>query len=100
MLDSSDSDVEGFPDGSFDVGVVPRQNDTADSESDISLGEDLSDEEDGRGTSVGDAGDAGMFSERLSNINIPQFAEPTGPRHTFLSRQFLGASIFDVSVHR
>ena len=52
MSDSSDSEFEGFPDGSFDVvNVVPRQN-VADS--DISLGDDLSDEEEDRGASVSD----------------------------------------------
>ena len=85
MSDSSDSEFEGFSDGSFDVvNVVPRQN-VADSDSDISLGEDLSDEEEDRVASVGDAGGDETFSERLSNVTIPQFAEPTGPRHTLLS---------------
>ena len=85
MSDSSDSEFEWFPDGSFDVvNVVPRQN-VADSDSDISLGEDLSDEEEDRGASVGDTGGDETFSERLSNVTIPQFAEPTGPRHTLLS---------------
>ena len=85
MSDSSDSEFEGFPDGSFDVvNVVPRQN-VGDSDSDISLGEDLSDEEEDRGASVGDTGGDETFSERLSNVTIPQFAEPTGPRHTLLS---------------
>ena len=83
MSDSSNSEFEGFPDGSFDVvNVVPRQN-VADS--DISLGEDLSDEEEDRDASVRYAGGDETFSERLSNVNIPQFAEPTGPRHTLLS---------------
>ena len=83
MSDSSDSEFEGFPDGSFDVvNVVPRQN-VADS--DIILGEDLSDEEEDRGAGVGDTGGDEKFSERLSNVTIPKFAEPTGPRHTLLS---------------
>ena len=49
-------------------------------DSDISLGE-----EEDRGASVGDTGGDETFSERLSNVTIPQFAEPTGPRHTLLS---------------
>ena len=40
MSDSSDSDFEGFFEGSFDV-VVERQHDTVDSESDISSDEDV-----------------------------------------------------------
>ncbi len=109
MSDSSDSEFEGFPDGSFDVvNVVPRQN-VADSDSDISLGEDLSDEEEDRGASVGDTGGDETFSERLSNVTIPQFAEPTGPRHTLLSSasteayvavKCLGAVVSDASIYR
>ena len=88
MSDSSDSEFEGFPDASVDEGpvddVVPRQN-VPDSDSDISLGEDSSDEEGDNGASVDDAGGDETFSERLSNVNIPQFSEPTGPRHALLS---------------
>ena len=35
--DSSDSDFEGFLEGSFDVDVVERQHNTVNSDSDISL---------------------------------------------------------------
>ena len=51
MSDSSDSEFEGFPDASVDD-VVSRQNVP---DSDISLGEDSSDEEGDNGASVGDA---------------------------------------------
>ena len=98
MSDSSDSDFEGFPDASFDVNVVPRQNDIANSDSGISLGEDLSDEEDDHNARVGDAGGNGTFFEWNSNVNIPQFTELTGPRHTAV--KCLGARIFDAYVHR
>ena len=85
MSDSSDSEFEGFPDASVDdVVPQPRQN-VPDSVSDISLGEDSSDEEGDNDASVGDAGSDETFSERLSNVKIPQFSEPTGPRHMLLS---------------
>ena len=51
----------------------------------LRLGEDLSDEEDDHDASVGDVGGDETFSERLFNINIPQFGEPTGPKHMLLS---------------
>ena len=42
MSDSSDSDFEGFLERSFDIDIVERQHDTVDSDSDISLDEDIS----------------------------------------------------------
>ena len=43
MSYSRDSDFEGFLKGSFDVDVVKRRHDTVDSDSDISLDENISD---------------------------------------------------------
>ena len=42
ISDSSDSDFEGFLEGSFDIEVVERQHDTVNRDSDISLDEDVS----------------------------------------------------------
>ena len=42
MSDLSDSDFEGFLEGSFDVDVIERQRDTVDSDSNFSLDEDIS----------------------------------------------------------
>ena len=42
ISDSSESDFEGFLEGSFDVNVVERQHDTVNSDSNISLDENVS----------------------------------------------------------
>ena len=42
MSDSSDSDFEGFLECSFDVNIVEKQHNTVNSDSDISLDEDIS----------------------------------------------------------
>ena len=81
MSDSSDSDFEGFLEESFDVRpvVVERHNDPVDTDSDISVDEDLSDvEEDFVG---GEVRDDQVFSDRLHSVDVDAFREPTGPRH-------------------
>ena len=85
MSDSSDSDFEVFLE-TVDVRpvVVERNNvDPVDTDSDISVDEDLSDvEEDFDG---GEVGDDQAFSDRLHSVDVDAFREPTGPRHTLLS---------------
>ena len=46
MSDLSDSDFEGFLEGSFDIDVVERQHNTVNSDSDFSLDEDISNDAD------------------------------------------------------
>ena len=46
MSDWSDSDFEGFLEGSFDVDVVERKHDTVNSDGDINLHEYNSDDAD------------------------------------------------------
>lgn len=85
MSESSESEFEEFlPDESFDIDIVndaDREENTIDSDSDISVGEDVPDgAEDGDDTDGTDH----TFSDRTHSVNIPPFTQPTGPRHSLL----------------